>query len=119
MRRYHTGPGFFINSYLIFAAINATVWVYLLLALTNSVVVPCGPDLKELCSTLTSATHFLRSRRCHCAGPAIREQPCAAPVLVLPSLSLQPALSAHRRAMTRCEPSCRSGWLGAIGARLR
>ena len=58
LHRYHTGPGFFINSYLIFAAINATVWVYLLLALTNSVIVPCGPDLKELCSTLTSASHI-------------------------------------------------------------
>ena len=58
LRRYHTGPGFFINSYLIFAAINATVWVYLLLALTNSVIVPCGPNLEDLCSTLTSATTF-------------------------------------------------------------
>ena len=61
VHRYHTGPGFFINSYLIFAAVNATVWVYLLLALTNSVIVPCGPDLKELCSTLTSAAVVKRT----------------------------------------------------------
>ncbi len=54
VHRYHTGPGFFINSYLIFAAINATVWVYLLLALTNSVTYPCGPDGKQTCSVLTS-----------------------------------------------------------------
>ncbi len=56
LRRNHTGPGFSIHSYLIFAAINATVWVYLLLALPNSVIVPCGPNLKELYSTLTSAS---------------------------------------------------------------
>jgi len=79
LRRYHTGPGFFINSYLIFAAINATVWVYLLLALTNSVIVPCGPDLKELCSTLTSASDlYFVFRQCHHASSAKLEQSCEA-----------------------------------------
>lgn len=53
--RYHTGCGFYINSALVFAAITATIWVYLLLALTGILTFPCGPDGTQICSTINGA----------------------------------------------------------------
>ena len=54
VRRYHTGPGFFINTHLIFVTVSASVWVYLLLALTDSQTYPCGTvKAPETCSVLT------------------------------------------------------------------
>ena len=46
-RRYHTGPGFFINTHLIFVTVSATIWVYLLLVLTGSTTYDCpsGTDI--------------------------------------------------------------------------
>ena len=58
--RYHTGCGFYINSALVFAAITATIWVYLLLALTGILTYPCGPDGTQTCSTINGAPPRLR-----------------------------------------------------------
>lgn len=55
---YHTGIGFFVNTYLIFLTVSASIWVYLLLALSDSQTYPCGPpprknETQALCSTIT------------------------------------------------------------------
>ena len=100
--RYHTGPGFFINSYLIFAAINATVWVYLLLALTNSVTYPCGPDGKETCSVLTSAPKLL------CWEQRVLRACVVSPELLRRSVRLRLAAALSLgHARTHCKTSCR------------
>ena len=61
--RYHTGCGFYINSALVFAAITATIWVYLLLALTGILTFPCGPGGTQLCSTINGAIPCLQYAR--------------------------------------------------------
>lgn len=38
-----------------FLTVSASVWVYLLLALSGSQTYACGRDNRELCSTLTGA----------------------------------------------------------------
>ena len=55
--RYHTGPGFFVNTYLVFLTVSASIWVYLLLALAGAQTFACPTkaDPQKMCSTLTGA----------------------------------------------------------------
>lgn len=55
--RYHTGPGFFINTHLIFVTVSATVWVYMILVLTNTQTYRCGGTNANpvRCSYITGA----------------------------------------------------------------
>ena len=57
MPRYHTGPGFFVNTYLVFLTVSASIWVYLLLALAEAQTFACPTkaDPQKMCSTLTGA----------------------------------------------------------------
>jgi hypothetical protein len=57
MCRYHTGPGFFVNTYLVFLTVSASIWVYLLLALAGAQTFACPTkaDPQKMCSTLTGA----------------------------------------------------------------
>lgn len=61
--RYHTGIGFFVNTYLIFLTVSVSIWVYLLLALSDSQTYECGPATERnaaLCSTITGVPQLLR-----------------------------------------------------------
>lgn len=50
---YHSGPGFFINSYLVLLSVYANLWMLTLLALTNTQLLPNPEDPLQTISTLT------------------------------------------------------------------
>lgn len=49
---YHSGPGFFINTFLTMVLVYLNIWVVLVLALTNSVLV-VNPDTFTVVNSLT------------------------------------------------------------------
>ena len=50
---YHSGPGFFINSYLVLLSVYANMWMLTLLALTNNQELQDPNDPTQVISTLT------------------------------------------------------------------
>lgn len=50
---YHSGPGFFINSYLVLLSVYANIWMLTLLALTNNQELQDPNDPTQVISTLT------------------------------------------------------------------
>lgn len=50
---YHSGPGFFLNSYLVLLSVYANLWMVTLLALTNTQLLPNPDDELSTISTLT------------------------------------------------------------------
>ena len=50
---YHSGPGFFINSYLVLLSVYANIWMLTLLALTNNQELANPNDPTQVISTLT------------------------------------------------------------------
>lgn len=50
---YHSGPGFFINSYLVLFSVYANLWMLTMLALTNTQQLPDPNDPLKVVSTLT------------------------------------------------------------------
>jgi len=50
---YHSGPGFFINSYLVMLSVYANIWMLTLLALTNNQELADPNDPTQVISTLT------------------------------------------------------------------
>ena len=97
--RYHTGCGFYINSALVFAAITATIWVYLLLALTGILTFPCGPDNTQICSTINGA-HVVCGVSMHrrAASPRVAAHGIACCAATAP-----PAMIHAAQGIARCE----------------
>lgn len=50
---YHSGPGFFINSYLVLFSVYANLWMLTMLALTNTQLLPDPNDPLRTISTLS------------------------------------------------------------------
>lgn len=50
---YHSGPGFFINSYLVMLSVYANIWMITLLALTNNQILEDPDDPTGTISTLS------------------------------------------------------------------
>ena len=50
---YHSGPGFFINSYLVMLSVYANMWMLTLLALTDNQTLPDPNDPTATISTIT------------------------------------------------------------------